>query len=78
MSAITIQIPESLHEKLRQEAVRDHSTPEQIAVLAIAEKLSSLLTVDYLEERAKRAKRGKLKHLLAKVPDVAPEAFDKL
>ena len=78
MSIMTIQIPESLHEKLRQEALKDHSTPEQLAVLAIAEKLSSLLTVDYLEERARRAKPGSLNKFLAKVPDVAPEVCDRL
>ena len=78
MSAITIHIPESLHKTLNEVASKDNSTPEQLAVLAIAEKLSSILTVDYLEARAKRAKPGALKRFLDKVPDVEPEERDKL
>lgn len=78
MSALTIQIPDSLHEKLREQASKDHSTPEQVVVLAIAEKLSSLLTIDYLNERARRAKSGDLKRLLAKVPDAKPEECDSI
>ena len=78
MSAITIEVPESLFEKLKEVAARDHSTPEQFALLALAEKLSSVMTVEYLEERAKRAKLERFEQLLAKVPDVEPEESDRL
>jgi len=78
MSAITINIPESLHEKLKEVAERDNSTPEQLAVLAIAEKLSCLLTVEYLDERARHAKPDRFDFLLSKVPDVEPEDQDRL
>ncbi len=54
MSAVTIDMPDSLYNKLKEAAERDQSTPEHLAVLAIAEKLSSLMTVEYLEERANR------------------------
>lgn len=54
------------------------STPEQFALLALAEKLSSIITVDYLEERAKRAKLERVEQLLAKVPDVEPVPGDEL
>lgn len=78
MSAITIEVPDSLYDKLREAAAKDQSTPEYFVVLAIAEKLSSFMTVDYLERRAKRARPDRLEHLLAKVPDVEPEESDKL
>jgi predicted transcriptional regulator len=78
MSAITINIPESLHEKLKEIAEQDNSTPEQLAVLAIAEKLSCILTVEYLDARARRAKRDRFDSLLSKVPDVEPEERDRL
>lgn len=77
MSAITVNLPDSLYDKLKEVAEKDRSTPEQLVVVAIAEKLSSLLTVEYLEERAKRAKPERLNHLLARVPSVEPEAHDK-
>ena len=78
MSALTINVPESLFGKLKEVSAKDQSTPEQFALLAIAEKLSSVITVDYLEERAKRAKLERFEQLLAKVPDVEPEENDRL
>ena len=78
MSAITIDIPESLYNKLKEAAEKDKSTPEYFAMLAIAEKLSSFMTVKYLEERAKRAKLERFAELLSKAPDVEPEERDKL
>ena len=44
----------------------------------IAEKLSALMTESYLSERAKRGSRAKYEAILAKVPDVEPEAYDKI
>ena len=78
MSAITINVPESLFDKLKEAAEKDQSTPEHLAVLAIAEKLSSLMTVEYLQERARRAKLDRFDELLSKVPDAQPEDFDRL
>ncbi|MGE0128450.1 MAG: toxin-antitoxin system HicB family antitoxin [Blastocatellales bacterium] len=78
MSAITINVPESLFDKLKEVAAKDQSTPEQFALLAVAEKLSSVITVEYLEERAKRAKIERFDQLLSKVPDVEPEEHDRL
>jgi predicted transcriptional regulator len=78
MSAITIEVPESLFGKLKEVTEKDRSTPEQFALLALAEKLSSVITVEYLEERAKRAKLERFERLLSKVPDVEPEEGDRL
>jgi hypothetical protein len=74
---MTINIPESLYEKLKDVVEKDKSTPEHFAVLAIAEKLSSVMTVAYLEERAKRAKVERFEQLLSKVPDIEPEDYDQ-
>ena len=78
MSAITINVPQSLFDKLLEVAAKDRSTPEHFALLALAEKLSSVITVEYLEERAKRAKIERFEQLLSKVPDVEPEEHDRL
>ena len=78
MSAITINVPDSLLGKLQEVVEKDKSTLEQFALLALAEKLSSVITVDYLEERAKRATLERFEQLLAKVPDVEPEEDDRL
>ncbi|CAD5936899.1 hypothetical protein [Planktothrix agardhii] len=44
--------------------------------VAIAEKISALMTENYLKERAKRGSRAKYEAILAKVPDVKPETYD--
>ena len=44
---------------------------------AIAEKIAALMTDGYLKERAKRGSRAKYEAILAKVPDVEPEVYDR-
>jgi len=50
----------------------------QFIMLAIAEKIATLSTMNYLEERAKRGSREKFLAVLAKAPDVEPEEYDGL
>lgn len=76
MSAITITIPEIICNKIKELVARDHSSIEQFAVLAAAEKMSSIVTSDYLEERAHRAKPGRLRELLKKAPKNIPHDED--
>lgn len=78
MSTITVNLPDLLYDRLKEVAEKDRSTPEQLVLVAIAEKLSVLLTVEYLETRAKRANPERLNQLLAKVPSVEAEARDTL
>ena len=50
----------------------------QLITLAVSEKVSTLLTVDYLKERAQKGDRKTFDQLLEKVPNTEPEEFDKL
>jgi hypothetical protein len=63
---------------MRELAEADGISMNQFATLAIAEKIATLMTEDYLEIRAKRGSREKLLAVLAKAPDVEPEEFDRL
>ncbi|MBD2190066.1 toxin-antitoxin system HicB family antitoxin [Pseudanabaena mucicola] len=78
MSIVQVQIPDSLHKSLSELASRDGISIDQFISTAIAEKLSALMTESYLSERAKRGSRAKYEAILAKVPDVEPEAYDKV
>jgi len=78
MSVLTINLPESLAARLRTLAEKDKVNPEQFVVLAVAEKIASLATIDYLETRARRANLDDFEKILAKVPDVEPEEYDKI
>ena len=78
MSAITITVPETLYKKVKELAERDNSSVEQFAVLALAEKMSSIVTTEYLEERSRRASPGSLSALLSKAPNTEPIAGDEI
>jgi hypothetical protein len=46
--------------------------------LSIGLYLLQLMTENYLKDRARRGERAKYEAILAKVPDVEPEAYDKI
>jgi biotin synthase-related radical SAM superfamily protein len=46
-------------------------------MLAVAEKVASISTIEYLEKRTKRGSREKYLAILNKAPEVVPEEFDK-
>lgn len=78
MSAVSIELPESLHKQVQELAEQEGITLEYFVALAVAEKMASLRTVEYLRERAARGSREKYDAVLAKVPDVEPEEYDRL
>ena len=78
MSTLSLRLPNSLHKQIRQLAKREGISINQFIASATAEKLTSLLTEEYLNKRANRALRKKFQAVLNKVPDVEPENYDKL
>lgn len=78
MSAISLRLPKSLHEAARALAEKEEVSLNQLITLALAEKVSSLMTEDYLGQRAQRGSRKKFRRALAKVADVEPDAADRL
>ncbi len=59
MSTISLRLPESLHKSVRELAKKEDISINQLITTALAEKLSELMTVEYLDERAKRGRRKK-------------------
>ena len=79
MSALTIRIPESLHQNLKALAEREGITANQFIASAVAEKTASVLTLNYLKSDAAQARRGDFEVFLDAVPNVAVELdTDKL
>ncbi len=78
MSTLSLRIPKSLHENIRQLAKREGISINQFLASAAAEKMSALLTEEYIEERAKRASLKKFRKVLKKVPDTEPEDYDRI
>lgn len=78
MSALSVRLPDYLHDSVRELAQREGVSINQFITLAVAEKMSALMTEDYLVERAKRGSREKYEAVLTKVPDVEAEDYDRL
>jgi uncharacterized protein (DUF1778 family) len=78
MSTLSLRIPKSLHEQIRQLAKHDGISINQFVASAAAEKMSALLTEEYIEARARRVSLKKFQRVLKKVPDSEPEDFDRI
>jgi hypothetical protein len=78
MSTLKVNLPDSLHKNLQELAKREGISIEQFIATAVAEKMAALMTEAYLEERATGGSRAKYDAALAQVPDVEPEAHDRL
>ncbi|PZO60689.1 MAG: toxin-antitoxin system HicB family antitoxin [Phormidesmis priestleyi] len=78
MSTLTIRLPELLHAKIKELAKAEGISINQFLVVAAAEKMSALLTEDFLVNEAKQGRREGFERFLAKVPDAEPEACDRL
>ena len=78
MTALSLRLPESLHRKLAELAEQEGISINQLINTAVAEKMSALMTEEYLAARAKKGSRRKFDSVLAKVRDVTPDEFDRL
>ena len=75
-TTLSLRLPNSIHKQLKQYAEQDGISMNQFIATAVAEKLASLATMEYLEQRAERGSKDKFNAVLAKVPDVEPEEGD--
>jgi len=73
-----LDIPDSLYQRLAEAAKKDHASVEQLATLAIAEKLASRYTIETLSERARRANLARFDELIKMIPDIEPDDYDKI
>lgn len=78
MSTVTIQLPDGIARQLRECAAKEGVTVDQLLSSAAAEKLSAMVTVEHLRERARHAKREDFIAFLNGSPDVPPMPGDEL
>jgi hypothetical protein len=78
MSTLTISLPDSISDQVRALAQRAGVTVDQLMASAASEKISALLSSDYLEREASLASREDFERVMSKVPDVPPELGDEL
>mgnify|MGYP003390131381 CR=1 FL=1 len=77
MSTLVVRLPESLHKQLQSVADREGVSIDQFVSTSVAEKMSALMTQDYLTERAAQGNHEQYLAALAEVPDVEADDFDK-
>ena len=75
---MNINVPDSLLKQVRQLAEQENMTIEQFISSALAEKVSALRTVEYLQRRAARGNRASFEQALNNVPDTEPPEADQL
>ena len=91
MGALTVRLPDSLHDRLRDLAEQEGISMNQFVMLATAEKVSALdarSQLKYLEKRGERAEREseeaktspeeRLRSMLDRAPDQDPAEDDRL
>jgi hypothetical protein len=79
MSQLSLRLPDSLHRAVKELAARENVSANQFITLAVAEKVSALMTAEWLERRSRRApSRERFHELLRRAPDTDPDEADRL
>lgn len=77
MSTISLRLSESLHAQARLLAEQEGISINQLIATSLAEKMSALLTSEYLEARAARGSKAAFQRVLKKVKDRPPVVGDE-
>lgn len=77
MTALTIRLPDSVHMKIKELAVRDGVSVNQFIASAAAEKMASVLTLDYLRLEAAKGRRDDFLAVLNRAADAPPLLGDE-
>lgn len=78
MNLITVELPKSLYMKISELSESEGISANQFLVLAAAEKMSAILTENYLEEEAGRGRREDFEKVMKAVPCAEPEDHDRI
>ena len=60
------------------DSLKGNVSINQFIVNALAEKISSLKTLDYIKQRTQKGSVDNMLNLLSKVQDIEPHSYDKL
>ncbi|MCY4149084.1 MAG: toxin-antitoxin system HicB family antitoxin [Gammaproteobacteria bacterium] len=78
MSTLSLRLPGSLYEQVKVLASQDGISVNQFISSAVAEKMSALMTEEFLLARAKTGNEGEFYRVLSKVPPTDPSEQDAL
>jgi len=78
MTALTVRLPNSVHQKVRELAERDEISVNQFIAAAVSEKMASVMTLDYLKLEASKANRSDFDRFMKLAPNAPAAAGDQL
>ena len=78
MTALTVRLPNSVHDKVRELAKRDEISVNQFIAAAVSEKMASVMTLDYLKLEAAKGSRRDFDRFMNLVPNAPIAAGDEL
>lgn len=78
MSTLSLRLPDSLHNEIKSLAKKEGISINQFISSAVAEKMSALMTENYLQKKADKGNEKAFLDAMSKVPDIEPESKDKL
>ena len=78
MSALNLRLPDSVHRHIREIAHQDGVSINLFITSAVSEKISALTTEAYIANRAKKARNGAFRRVLARVPSRDPLPGDEI
>ena len=78
MGALSLRLPESIHRHIRDIAKAEGVSINQLISSAITEKISAIMTEEYLQKRADRANIKDMEAVLNTVADREPIKGDEL
>lgn len=77
MTALTVRLPNSVHQKIKELAEREDISVNQFIASAAAEKMASIMTLDYLRLEASKGNRNDFTHYLSMAPDAPAQEGDE-
>jgi len=78
MGALSLRLPESIHRHIRDIAKAEGVSINQLISSGITEKISAIMTQEYLQKRADKANINDITTTLSKVADREPIKGDEL
>jgi len=78
VTQLSITIPDSIYNSVQALATQENISIDQFVALALGEKVSALMTEDYLLRRAQRGRRDKFLAVLDAAPNIDPIEEDRI
>ena len=78
MTALTVRLPNSVHQKVKELALRDEISVNQFIAAAVSEKMASVMTLDYLKLEAAKGSRSDFDRFMNLVPRAPIAEGDEL